>query len=417
MDTAKALAIINQHAGKSLVFASREEVENVSPQYEPVVSMLELSKDDFTDVGLGNMYPGKSATNKIADAAGISFIPGIGGTREEGSWSAVRLFRQPVGDKGFWQAQGVFKVIGVAQGQRLKPDGTPRYSSPREYEFNPVDRANEDFLKDYQENKGKYISEISALKHLQELKKFATQRASTGAQLAVIRELAGVPTGFKSNQLFTVEGKVKPMVFSQTIENSRFKMDIAKEIMKTPDGRQSIAQAMFGSSRALYGPQGQPQQVQAPPSETIREAETFDEPGTTSAGSAPEDFGAAGDAKPDPTFDTRLAEVIGALSDWCAAMALPEEVEKAIQQTIDAGETNLRVLEPLLALVSLLGNRQLSAQGEVTVAKTIADGKYDCIVLDAMLVKAKRNAEVFKEAKEAAATKATAQAGQTQGAT
>jgi hypothetical protein len=282
MDSTKALAILNHAAGNSLIFARREEIETVSPQFEPIVTVLELSPADFTDVGMGNMYPGKSATNRISDAAGVSFLHNVGGTREVGSWATVKAVKQP---GGFWQAVGEYKVIGSAQGQRLKPDGTPRLSSVREYEFNVVDRANEDFLKDLSKGSdAKYTSEVAALKHLFELKKFATQRASTGAELAVVRELVGLPTAFKKDQIG------KPLVFSQIVENNRFKVEIVREIMKTPDGRQAVVNSLFGNTQALFGPQkAQAAITQAEVSERVVSPEPENQD-ATSAAPAGDDF-------------------------------------------------------------------------------------------------------------------------------
>ena len=381
MESTKALAILNQHVGKSLVFASREDVENVAPQFEPVVTVVTLSTDDFTDVGMGNMYPGKSATNRIADAAGVSFLPNVGGTREDGDFQAVKIVKQST----FYQACGEFKVIGAAQGQRLKPDGTPRFSSVREYEFNVIDRANEDFLKDASKQDQKYTSEIAARKHLIDLKKFATQRASTGAQLAVIRELAGIPTTFKRDQI------TKPMVFSQIIENNRFKLDIAKEIMKTPDGRQAVAAAIFGTSRALFGPQAAaPVQVQAPPAETVREAEGSDTAVPPDDDDLPD---AVAPAAPDP----RTEKAVTALAEWAMSDAIPDNLGAAIQRIIDQGETDPDILEPVLELVKIVGEKKVGPKFAEVIIQALINPSLDKIILGDLLPKARARAEAVAE--------------------
>jgi hypothetical protein len=353
MDNSKALAILEKNRGISLVFARREEIEAVSPQYEPIVTVLELSPADFTDVGMGNMYPGKSATNRISDAAGVSFLHNVGGTREVGSWSTVKAVKQA---GGFFQAVGEYKIIGVAQGQRLKPDGTPRLSSVREYEFNVVDRANEDFLKDFQKgSQAKYTSEVAALKHLLELKKFATQRASTGAELAVIRELVGMPTAFKADQIG------KPLVFSQIVENSHFKVEIAREIMKTPDGRQAVVNALFGTAAALYGPQPQAalppgaEKGNADPAESARqvgfepdEAPPAKQPQSGTDfdfdGGEPDPF-----AETEPKVDSEVERLQGALAEYIAAGCLRENGKKACQDALDRGETDVIILRDLVS--------------------------------------------------------------------
>lgn len=240
MENGKALSVINQYAGgKALVYARKEEIEAVSDQYESIVTVLELTPEDFTEMGGGNFYPGKSATNRIGDAAGVAFTENCG-TREEGSLDAVRIEAVD----GILQAVGSFSVIGWAQGYRLKPDGSRRTSSVNEYAFNIVDRCNLDILGD---RDGKYKTVATIRKHLLELKKFAAQRASTGAELRVIRELVGMPTAFKKHQIG------KPLVFAQTVESTKFKVGVAREIMKTPDGRQAVVNALFGTTTALYG--------------------------------------------------------------------------------------------------------------------------------------------------------------------
>lgn len=353
MENSTALAILNKNAGSSLVFARREEIEMVSPQFEPIVTVLELAPSDFTDVGMGNMYPGKSATNRISDAAGVSFLHSVGGTREVGSWSSVKVAKQ---SGGFWQATGEYKVIGFAQGQRLKPDGSPRLSSVREYEFNVVDRANEDFLKDYSKGpEAKYTTEVAALKHLLELKKFSTQRASTGAELGVVRELVGMPTAFKRDQIG------KPMVFSQIVENNRFKVQIAREIMQTPDGRAAVVGALFGASKALYGPQqGAPALMAAADdkvpveSENIRPAEdqethtVRDTPASLAADALDDGFDDDPPTKTDREADARR-DAVTALEEYVASGLLTGKKLAQVNAAIKDDGTPLATLQDYVA--------------------------------------------------------------------
>jgi hypothetical protein len=246
VDKNKALQVIAQHQNTSLVYARKEEIEEISEQFEPIVTVLEFDQSEFAPMGGGNFYPQKSAQNRIADATGVSFTSNCG-TREIGNFHTVDIRQAP---EGYFYAVGNYAVIGYAQGQRLKPDGTPRLSSVTEYEFNVVDRVNDEFLSDFT-NKRFVKTAIDARKKMLALKKFATRRASTGAELAVIRELAGIPTAMKGDQI------KKPMLFSQVVESTKFKLQVAKELMQTPDGRQHVANALFGTSQALFGPSEQ----------------------------------------------------------------------------------------------------------------------------------------------------------------
>ena len=260
-----ALQILEKYpTGKALMIAKREEITSVAPQYEPLVTVLELDWDEeFTNVGSSSnpqYYPNKGATNKIAEAAGIGFTPNCG-TRKEGSWQNVRITQGAVHSD--YKMEGEYKVIGWAQGYRIQPDGSKRYSSVCEYEFECTVRAALDFSTDAGKNpnaknwqdRPKYETVEKKRKHFLELVKFAVQRAETGAQLKAIRELTGLPTAFKKSHY------KKPLVISQTIENNKFKADIAEKLLSTPDGRHSVANAMFGNGMNIYGNQMQSPQI------------------------------------------------------------------------------------------------------------------------------------------------------------
>ena len=267
MKGTEAIAVMDKYSGgKAIMVVKREEINAVAPQYEPLVTVLEVNWDsDFTNVGTQNSpqyYPNKDTTNKIAEAGGVGFTPNCG-TRKEGSWNSVEI-TQGKSHKDY-KIKGEYKVIGWAQGYRIQPDGTKRFSSVCEYEFDCTARAELDFLSDAEKDpnakdwrdRPKYPTVEKKRKHFMELVKFAVQRAETGAQLKAIRELTGIPTAFKK------EHYGKPLVIGQTIENNNFKVGLAQQLMKTPDGRKAVADAIFNTTNTVYGPPQVPQETRS----------------------------------------------------------------------------------------------------------------------------------------------------------
>jgi hypothetical protein len=248
----KAINALAGFKNKGMTFARREDLENVSQQYQPLVTIVEFQAKDFTRLGNDkSYYPSKGATNRIGDAAGVSFIEGVGGTREEGNATAIKVVEHKNGDRpSYFQIEGHYRIIGTAQGERLKPDGTPRRSSVCEYGFDVVQRTNEAILNDLGNEKPILTTEIACRKKFLELQKFGVQKARTGAELAVIRELVGMNTGFDKADV----EKGCQMLFSQVIENNTFKVQVLAEVMKTPDGRAAVTQALFGATRTVFGP-------------------------------------------------------------------------------------------------------------------------------------------------------------------
>ena len=291
MEKDRAIQVFNNYQQKAIVCARREEIEDMSPQYEPLVTVIEMKEEDFAPVGGGNFYPQKSLQNRMADAAGIKFTENCG-TRSVGTWVKVSVHAI---EGGLFEAVGEYAVIGFAQGYRLGPDGQPRTSSVCEYEFNIVDRCNmESFM-----GKNPPRTLIEARKKLLEFKKFSVRRASTGAQLAVIRELTGIPTAFKK------EDTIKPLLLAQVVESNSFKMGVAKQLMQTPDGRQAVAGAMFGNTRQIFGPSTPAPAIPESGSmeKVVYPADDFDEP-VSPAGGFSDDF------DDEPTNDPRRDLII-----------------------------------------------------------------------------------------------------------
>lgn len=175
---------LSKYEGKAIMLTNQEsQVENKF--YISKVVVIPISMDMFHNMGSGNYYPDKGLTNTIAHGSGIEFFPSIRMTDTYGD-----EVTHPDGTK-------TRKATGkecTKQGRKMKPDGTWHPSSPCPYEFNYVDRAELDLI-------GKNVTDIQKRKKILELKKFATQRASTGAELVVIRELLGTNTSFSKSEI------------------------------------------------------------------------------------------------------------------------------------------------------------------------------------------------------------------------
>lgn len=237
-DTALQKLADAKNAG-GLVFVNRDEIVVAdNDQYATQIVEVVLDKDlDYHNIS-GSFQPNKQATQKIADANGISFLDG--GTYNRGKFEDVKVITN---EAGLFEAVGEFSVIGWAQGSKRLSDGTWRKSSKNEYEFSIPDRTNDLFWNE----KTKPANWVAAKKKLLEMKKHATSRASTGAQLRVVRELASIPTAFKFNQMN------KPMYFAQVVESKDYKHKIISGLMQKSDGRQALAAAVMGVEKKLTG--------------------------------------------------------------------------------------------------------------------------------------------------------------------
>jgi len=215
MDT-KALAVIQEHEkNQDLVFVRPEDLQT-QRMFVPQLTVLHATPDDFHNIS-GQMMPKSYYTDRIGEAAGVSFIAEHCSVRKE--------------------REGENVYVGFAQGRRRLPDGTWRTSQVHEYEFDVDVRAQEDFLK----KPDKYKSDVEKEKHRLEYKKFARQRAGTGARLKVIRELVGIPTSFKPQQM------QKAIVVSRVAVNT-------DELLADPNLREAAIQQAVGVQRQLFGP-------------------------------------------------------------------------------------------------------------------------------------------------------------------
>ncbi|KKM26474.1 hypothetical protein LCGC14_1584370 [marine sediment metagenome] len=215
----EAFELIKSHeANQDLIFVAPEDLRTQS-MFLPEVVVIKSTIDDYHDLKTGQFMPKGHQTDRIGEAAGIAFLDKNCGTRTE-------------------LVDGNTAYVGFAQAKKRMPDGTWRTSSICEYEFNPVLRAEEDILRD----KGdKYKDENKRKLLTLTYKKFGRARAGTGARLRVIRELTGMQTSFKRDQL------QKSMVFCRIAVNTDL-------LLADPKTREVALEAALGVTRQIYGP-------------------------------------------------------------------------------------------------------------------------------------------------------------------
>jgi hypothetical protein len=222
---------LEQYKGKALVFTSEEEMVDNSI-YKTLVTVIEISKDMFHEIK-PNFYPKKGLSNQIGSAMGIEFTSTI--KMEDVYGDIVEMS----------DGSKVKKTAGVRcvkQGKRRRPDGSWQLSSPCSYVFNWNDRAELDIISDSEKagqtwpngnSKCKYHfpndlakQKREQRKHILELKKFGDQRASTGAELMVIRELTGMETSFKDADIKKGKIIVSQIVKSEALQKAEAKAQI-----------------------------------------------------------------------------------------------------------------------------------------------------------------------------------------------
>ncbi len=203
---------LDDYKGKALILTTQEEQVD-TPFYESMITEIRISPDMFHKIYPG-YYPKKELTNQIGAGMGIDFLPN------------VRLENVYGDEVTYPDGRKVRPITGLRcfkQGRRMRPDGSYQLSDPQPYEFNWEDRAELDFLADEEKGGKRYGTPTKKRQHVLELKKFATQRAGTGAELAVIRNLTGMPTGFKDADL-----KSGLMVVSQIVKSKEYQAEEAK---------------------------------------------------------------------------------------------------------------------------------------------------------------------------------------------
>jgi len=258
-----------------------------SPLLNVELSVVKIDPKDVRNGGEthnigGQLSPSRSALDKIADATGITFDDELTGTRKEGKET----------------------YVGKAVGRRKNPDGTWR-SATCEYEFDVEIRA----------------KECKSERDVLQLRKFARQRADTGARLRVIRALTGLKTGFAPEEL------EKPFVFARYTVNVQAMMD-------DPQMKQAAINQALGVSQEIYGPS----ERNVTPEREALEAPAEEEP------EAPDDD--PFDEKEGDLSEEQKARI--ALEEWLNSDVLKESAKDLIRATLDDENATLAALLSLI---------------------------------------------------------------------
>jgi hypothetical protein len=224
-----------QKSGAVVYFDKSNAIPTVD-LYKLDVTIMKIGTENCHKIGSGKKtayMPKKEITDRIAEANGIVFVEGY--TRRESLEDTV------CGKRTIY--------IGCAKGKKRLPDGSWRTSNVANYDFDPTLRTMLDFdvteLTPETKQKRKFYEGkpygSTLAKAIMECEKFATQRASTGSRLMVIRELAGIPISFTEEEIN------KDMAFGRIIQNTEY-------ILQTPEGRaMATAQALGVDMSTLFG--------------------------------------------------------------------------------------------------------------------------------------------------------------------
>lgn len=154
-------------------------------------------EDYFSPIGGGNVMPKTEFMYKVGEARGVNGIAEVSQTLP--IYEMVDWNRLAGNDPAAVPEMVKFKIGYKASKQSwvLEPDGSRRISQVWEVTFNVWDRC----CKMWSDNPGKYKTPSSRRAHIDEEMKFAEQKASYKAHSKTIRQLAGMPTGYKKGQL------------------------------------------------------------------------------------------------------------------------------------------------------------------------------------------------------------------------
>ena len=238
-ETAKAIALeVIQRHKDAISFVRAEELDTQG-MFLAKVTVLQIAPGDFHVLGGGQVMPKKPHVDRMAEAGGVNI-------------TSVDV-----------RGDGLYRATAKAHGWKRMPDGTKR-EGEAEYTFDAEIYAELDVAKD---DKGRYKTEKAQRIHLLEYAKFKTQRASTGARLALIRFFLKTPTSY------TREDIQKAMIVSRVDLNT----DLLLSNPATAAAAVQVAMGSGGAVERIYGPRTERPALEAPAEAAEEALPAFDD--------------------------------------------------------------------------------------------------------------------------------------------
>ena len=259
-------------AGDKSVYINYEAINDLPEDFDVNITKVEFDiEKDFSDVGNNTFMPNPALHYVIAEAKGIS---GLGDPRTEPIYEQVNINEMDL--------KPDYKMLNIIVGYRctkqsrvMTEDGTDRLSSPCTIDYNVWNRCIELWSKEEMFTEGytkpnkysnKYDNRFKRKEHFNREMKFAMQKAETKAYEKTIRELAGLMTGYKAEDL-----KEKAWYFAKVRRSKEMlKMEAASRLIALERGEKPYT----NESHLLFGPAEQEEikTVQAE-SEPVKTAE------------------------------------------------------------------------------------------------------------------------------------------------
>lgn len=231
------------HAGDKTVYVNWDLIKELPEEFEPVLTELKIDiKKDFSDIGNGNYMPKPELMYKIAEAAGIS-----GGEKSIYDSIIEEIDINPMLCKSI-EEPPTFRKMTVGYtvtkyATRLQEDGTPLRSSPCTCAFHVWNRCMELWNKEETYTEGyskqgkypnKYDNKFKRKSHFSSEMKFAQAKAETKSYLKAIRELAGLMTGYRQEDL--ISGRLSFVKIRRS--HGSIKMETAARLAALSQGKQ-----------------------------------------------------------------------------------------------------------------------------------------------------------------------------------